>query len=124
MDLKMFAGAVQSGRRGALVGLLAGTFALLGNSSNSEARRRCKRCPQRGCCACSGCNGCNPGETLEPKCVFISSTDPDTISQKCGEACAGYINVAPRTPQAGEAWVCSATGTDASNFCVRARCPI
>jgi hypothetical protein len=122
MDMKAIASGMRSGRRSALAGLLAGATALV--APRPAEARRCKRCPQRGCCACSGCNGCNPGETLEPKCVFISSTDPDTIFTKCQEACAGYINVAPRTPQAGEAWVCSATGTDASNFCVRARCPI
>lgn len=115
-------------RRGALVGLAAGTAALLGRGGDSRAQERdkkrkekrkkkCTFCPQRTCCVCRA-EKAGPPTT----CFTVEGWGQLEAQARCAVACGGsdlYYVATP--PQPGAVNSCTA---DANPTCHSGPCPI
>lgn len=119
-------------RRGALVGLVAGTAALVGGGQDSRAKKdkkqrkdkekcpscpTCTHCPQRTCCACRA-------EKLGPPvtCFTVEGWSQTEAQSRCRDACGGsdlYYVATP--PVAGAVNSCT---EDANPTCHSGPCPI
>src|SRR4051794_2269496 len=121
MDLTTISG-LSAGRRRALAGLVAGTVALVGGGSRSEARKKktCKTCPARTCCDCTASSpagaGCHYGAPATTQAELVAA---------CEHACGGPTFWTGGTGSlAGESVICTSATDARPNTCVRARCPL
>jgi hypothetical protein len=117
-------------RRGALVGLVAGTAALVGRGQGSRAKQHkkqrkekcpscptCTHCPQRTCCACRAVKNGPPAT-----CFTVEGWSQAEAQARCAVACGGsdlYYVATP--PGAGAVNSCTA---DANPTCHTGPCPI
>jgi hypothetical protein len=126
MGLQSRADGINTGRRRALAGLVAGTVALAGGASRSEAgkKKRKKRCP-----TCPAATVCPPPDTCPArKCcqcqdaggapVACRVIPADGTINDCAVACtSGFGSLV--APHSGFSAVCDVTGK-----CIVVACPI
>lgn len=119
-------GLLNTDRRHALAGLLAGVAApMLAVSQGSEARKKkhkkkCKkgpavdRCPQRYCCKCD-----------DDSCHLVEASGP--LSQVCAAFCADLglmVTSAHGSLEDTNVVMCATVGPNPVETCVRVVCPI
>jgi hypothetical protein len=75
----------ETGRRGAVAGIAAGTAAVFsrGLSASAKKRKKCTNCPQRTCCSCR-----SAPQGAATKCItFEGITDQNDAQDLCLDFC-------------------------------------
>ena len=123
----------ETGRRRAVMGLLAGATVMLGRGTSSEAKKRKKKskcqqgsppvdrcpsppdlCPQRNCCYCFDSEQVSTG-----KCRFIEGSDEDAVREACKAFCSPDPGYGVNYAVPGTAHFCDALST-----CRIIACPV